>query len=345
MSKKDQKLFWAAFDGKLDKVQKLCGDSSVDVNWRCEGEITPFFGACEKGHVAIVKFLLTVQKVDPMIAENEGATPFFTVCSKGKKEIVSLLLADPRVDPNKGKQNGTSPFSVACWNGHNDVVLLLLADPRVDPNSPTHGGETLFFMACRNGHEGVVSLLLANQRVDPNKAADNQSTPLWIACQEGHLLIVKHVLASDKTIDTKKKSAFNKTTPAEHGRAMGARTKSSKESEDDFQRRKTNGPLCADLIEAYEKDPAKVRAEMKEQLGLSGTTGTAPEAQPAATKATWMGSLFRREAAPKPSAASLFQPAPTASCEPLILIPTFLCFIMLIFLSLSLHSVKPAPFR
>jgi len=117
----------------------------------------------------------------------------------------------------------------------------------------------------------VVSLLLADPRIDPNKPKNIQSTPLWGASQQGRLVVVQHLLASEREIDTKMKSTFNNRTAAEQGRAMGARaTKLDKETEEVHQRKKTNGPLCADLIDAYEKDPAKVRSQLRKQLGLSG---------------------------------------------------------------------------
>jgi len=45
---------------------------------------------------------------------------------------------------------------------------------------------------------------------------------------------------------------------------MGAADKDDDETEEVFQRRKTYSPLCADLIDAYEKDPAKIRSQMRE---------------------------------------------------------------------------------
>ena len=50
---------------------------------------------------------------------------------------------------------------------------------------------------------------------------------------------------------------------------MGARTtKPTDETEEVFQRKKSNSPLCADLIDAYESDPAAVRHRLRRQPGL-----------------------------------------------------------------------------
>jgi len=182
--------------------------------------------------------------------------------------VVSLLLADPRVDPDKADNEGFTAFHVACENGHKEVVSLLLADPRIDPKKANNEGLTPFHVACQNGHKEVVSLLLADTRIDPNKPKKDQSTPLLYASQNGHLVVVQHLLASGKEIDTKMRPAFNNKTAAEQGRAMGTTDMDDDETEEAYERSKTNGPLCADLIDEYERDPVAVRHRLRRQPGL-----------------------------------------------------------------------------
>jgi len=98
----------------------------------------------------------------------------------------------------------------------------------------------------------------------------DQGTPLWQASRNGHLVVVQHLLASGREIDTRKRSTFNNNTAAQQGRAMGARiTKENDETEDVFERRKTNGPQCADLIDDYEGEPEhRVIQRLRCQPGL-----------------------------------------------------------------------------
>jgi len=63
-------------------------------------EDSPLYVACQAGHVGVVKYLLSLEGIDPNKPANGGTTPFFVTCQKGHKEVVSLLLADPSVDPN-----------------------------------------------------------------------------------------------------------------------------------------------------------------------------------------------------------------------------------------------------
>ena len=260
-------MWQACTDGDLEVVKELADDPAVDINWGDpEDGRTSFYRACGRGRTDVVEYLMRNPGVDSNRASNEGATPFNIACQEGHKEVVSLLLANPGMDPNKTRNDGTTAFFMASQYGHKEVISLLLADPRVDPDIPRETGATPFFIACECGYKEVVLLLLADPRIDPNKSRNDQTTPLWYASQNGHLVVVQHLLASEKEIDTRRKSAFNKRTAAEHARVTGGRaTKRANETEDDFHRRKTKGPLCADLIDEYECDPVTVRHRLRRQ--------------------------------------------------------------------------------
>jgi len=264
----EEQLYDAAFDGDLEEVTLLCSDPAINVNWQDEGGFTPLSSACQEGHPAVAEYLLSLKGIDPNKPINDGATPFCIACQQGHKEVVSLLLADPRIDPNKQANDGATPFLITCGKRHKEVVSLLLADPRFDPNKAKNERTTPFFIACQDGHKEVVSLLLADPTIDPNKPDNNQSTPLWYASQNGHLVVVEHLLASGREIDTRKRSTFNNRTAAEQGRAMGTANKGDDETEEAYERSKTNGPLCANVIDEYERNPVAVRHRLRRQPGL-----------------------------------------------------------------------------
>ena len=207
---KEQKLWQACTDVDLETVRELADDPAVDVNWG-----------------------------DP----EDGRTPFYRACGHRRTSIVEYLMRNPRVDVVRQQKSGVTPFFISCQQGHKEVVSLLLADPRIDPNKPQNEEATPLYMACQNGHKEVVSLLLADPRIDPNKPWNNKSTPLWFASQNGDLVVVQLLLATGREIDTTMRSTFNNTTAAEHARAMGTANTGNNETEEDFQRRKTNGPL------------------------------------------------------------------------------------------------------
>jgi len=155
-------------------------------------------------------------------------------------------------------ESGEQRLWQACADGDLETV-----------KKPMDTEATPFLIACQNGHKEVVSLLLADPRIDANKPMNNQGTPLWFASQNGHLVVVQLLLASEKEIDTRRRSTFNNKTAAEQGRATGMRTtKEAGETEEIFQRKKTYSPLCADLINEYERDQVAVRRRLRRQPGL-----------------------------------------------------------------------------
>jgi len=265
----DTPLHRACRYGRLEIVKVLLARSKIELNKGNKGDASPFFIACQEGHKEVVSMLLADLRTDTNKPANSGDTPFFMACQNGHKEVVSLLLANTRIVHNKPRDNGATPFLIACENGHKEVVSLLLANPRIDPNLSANDGAFPFLMACQEGYAEVVSLLLADPRIDPNKPQKNQSTPLWFASQNGRLVVVQRLLASGREIDTRRRSKFNDKTAAEQGRVMAASTtKPAEETENDFQIRKSNGPLCADLIDEYERDPVPVRHRLRRQPGL-----------------------------------------------------------------------------
>jgi len=232
---KEQGLWLACTEGDLETARALANDPTIDVNWS------------------------GLEKED---------TPLHRACRFGQLEIVKVLLARSEIEVNKGNKGSASPFFIACQEGRKEVVSLLLADPRVDPIKPNKREVSALFMACQEGRTEVVSLLLADPRIDPNKTDDEGFTPLWFTSQEGYLVSVQHLLASGREIDTKMISTHNNKTAAEQGRVVGTAAKGADQTEEDYERGKINGPLCADLIDGYERDPVAVRHRLHRQPGL-----------------------------------------------------------------------------
>ena len=206
------------------------------------------------------------------MAQQTKNEQLYSAAFNGNLEKVKSLCSDPAVNVNWKNEKGFTALHRACQNGHSLIVEHLLAQPKIDPNLSNNEGATPIFVACQNGHKEVVSVMLTDLRVDHNQPRNNQSTPLWVACQNGHLAVVQFLLASGREIDTKIRSTSKNTTAAEQGRWMATRkTKPKDETEEIFQRRKSNGPKCADLVDEYEKDPDGVRTRLRRELGLPGS--------------------------------------------------------------------------
>ena len=98
----------------------------IDVNKPQAELATPFFNACQEGHVRIVKLLLEDGRADPNLAMDTSSTPFFMACQEGHEEIVSMLLQDERVEVTEMEANGCSPFSQASWRRRMRICQSIL---------------------------------------------------------------------------------------------------------------------------------------------------------------------------------------------------------------------------
>ena len=189
----------------------------------------------------------------------DNFTPFYVACVNGRDSVAKFLLQNCGIDPNQISKDGVSPFYGACHMGHESVVRLLLADGRVDVNAADPEGVTPLFTACFYGFSEIVALLVANTKVDVNRVSKQNTSPLWIASQNGYLDTVKKLLASKKHVDITIKSDFNNVTAAERARQV-SNDVAKWNDDDNPDRRKTNCPIIAALIDDYQKNlPAQLR--------------------------------------------------------------------------------------
>jgi len=237
---KSHKLWLACSSGDLDLVILLAEDPEVDMNWTHPdgSEETPLHRACLFNHMKVVKFLLGHPEVNVNAQALELETPLILACMSKHSEMVALFIRHPKLLINLPKLNGCTAFNEACCYGKWRAVALLLTDPRLDINEST----------------------------------DDQCTPLWFASQEGHLTIVRLILASGRYVNTQTRvqspreyvDGWHNTTPSEVARLQSQRAQHESETLDEFNNCVQNGPLIADLLDAYNADPTATRQQLRE---------------------------------------------------------------------------------
>jgi ankyrin repeat protein len=158
--------------------------------WKGEFDQSPLYIASEKGHLAVVRFLIQDRGVNP--GDPKHAYTIQSASENGHVEVVKFLLQDGRANP------GFQAIRSASKNGHVEVVRLLLQDGRVNPAAADNEA---IREASRYGHTGVVRLLLQDGRVDPS--ADDNYAIFW-ASRMGHTGVVQ-LLSQDERVDQSKK--------------------------------------------------------------------------------------------------------------------------------------------
>lgn len=167
-SLKEQQLWDAASEGRLEEVVSLATDPTVDVNWADPDRLrTPFYRACFHGHTSIVEFLQNLPQIEVNKVSRKRFSGFYAAGYYGHLDIIRLLLRDPRVNIELPIQKGHTPLWGASQEGRLDVVRLIVAsdvdldvEGRGKPESP------------RRSPKGVALWSLLHGRYDEDVEGD-----------------------------------------------------------------------------------------------------------------------------------------------------------------------------
>ena len=172
-------LYKACFRGFFAIVEELLKRDDIDINKRknysnkSSGDVSPLYISCMQGtdsHIKVVQLLVKDPRTDINRIEFSGETSFFNCCAGGKVDAVKAFLENPRrIDINNaaGPKNRT-PLMVACCGGHKEIVDLLLSIPECDINMSTPEGFTALSYACEYGmmtYAPIVKKLLGDPRI------------------------------------------------------------------------------------------------------------------------------------------------------------------------------------
>ena len=205
MSIREEELIDCCFKGNAVKFKQLLRFGNVDVNLATENG-TLLFTAALKGHVAIVRELLSKPVIDVNLAQKSGGTPLFAAAQKGHVEVVRLLMEAPGIKFNLGTYHGgTTPLVVAAFKGLKDVVEILLTARNININVRQHDGATPLFTATQGNCHEIVELLV-RRGANVNLGLLDDTTPLSLAAFKGNIEVVKQLLrASDIRVNQRTK--------------------------------------------------------------------------------------------------------------------------------------------
>ena len=115
--------------------------------------LTAYFGL-EEAMIVLLK-----NGHDPDSEDDDGRAPLSLAAENGHEAVVKELLTIERVNADsKDYYTSQTPLSIAAERGHEAVVKQLLATAKVNPDSMDSNGWTLSW-AAENGLEAVAQLL------------------------------------------------------------------------------------------------------------------------------------------------------------------------------------------
>ncbi|NIR44211.1 MAG: tetratricopeptide repeat protein [Gemmatimonadetes bacterium] len=210
-------LVRAARSGSVELASLLL-EHDLDVN-AVGGDLgvndTPLFAAAEKGHRAMVEFLLQ-RGADPLATNGAGTTTLMGAAKAGDTELVSRFL-DLGVDVNAGGGgSGRTALLFAAETGNPEVVRLLL-ETGANARDTTASGVSALYLVAPTGNVEVGELLIA-AGADPNQGAGSEGykrTPLMAAAEKGHAEFVRLLIRAGAEVNARLESGYTALEGAE----------------------------------------------------------------------------------------------------------------------------------
>ncbi len=173
----------AADSGDLAAVKELVEKDASLLESRDGNGSTPLHIACTKGHLELVRYLLTAG-ADPLAGDNENSTPLHAAAIGGNTDIAQLLL-DRNIDVDIRDDNGMTPLLFAGYRGQREMIDFLVSKG-ADINARDAGGGAMIHAASYSGNLDLLRSLIAGG-ADADIGPDRYgNTPLAAATYRCH---------------------------------------------------------------------------------------------------------------------------------------------------------------
>ena len=198
-------LAWAAGGGHLSVVNCLLDyeDAQV-VRLKQEQYDAAVRGALEKGHIGVIRLLMSRRQENLDVKDSYGASGFARAAREGHLELLQLL-SEHGAAPTK-EEDKASALCRAAEGGHLEIVKLLCSQARFHPNLADSNGTTALYhaVALRDSNSSSNALspkaeemtrFLLSKGADPTLARkDDKETALHRAALNDHTVNIRLLL-------------------------------------------------------------------------------------------------------------------------------------------------------
>ena len=195
-----KELFEAAKSGDVDKVREILLDCTILVNCTDSFGWTPLSLACHKGHLGVVRLLVSEFKVDMTIQTPNGSSPLKLAAICNHDNVVRALLSNSQCLVDTKDQDGYTALHYSCKYGYVDIVKTLVQH-KANVNARTDSGDTPLTLAAKHGHDNIVQDLLSDTDCIMDAKDKDGYTALHYSCKYGHFDIMRALLIKYKAID------------------------------------------------------------------------------------------------------------------------------------------------
>jgi len=165
--------------GDIQKVQKIIKSQKINVNFNNHKGVNGLMYACRKGHLEVVKAILSTQSEyfnyshSPMIFK---FNPFIEACYSGQLEIIKELIKYPNISLNDTDECDMTAFMLVCENiyseglterevqKYREIEDFLVEIPEIDVNYKGINGSALEDV-CLRGDITLLNKLISHPRI------------------------------------------------------------------------------------------------------------------------------------------------------------------------------------
>ncbi|XP_076070595.1 uncharacterized protein LOC143042211 [Mytilus galloprovincialis] len=199
-------LHLASLNGHLETVKCLV-EYSRNVHILNKDQVSPFFYACEKNEISVVKYFTNLKgdlvDIIKTYTTREHKSVLHIACLIGSTPIVQILL-DHQSDVDILDKNGLTPLHLTCMNGQVDSASLLIV-ARANVNALDILQRTPLYYACTGNYKDIVELLI-EYKADINQSTLTGSTPLHAACEKDGIEIATILIENLSNVNVKEKT-------------------------------------------------------------------------------------------------------------------------------------------
>jgi ankyrin repeat protein len=203
-------LLRAVQRGHVEIVRFLITTYHVNINGKTIGTgSTPLMEAVDSSHIDIVQLLLGTDNIELNTTDYGGNTALMRAAGKHSEQLAKLLLSTGKAEVNAKNNMGITALMQAVTRGAEETVALLLTTDRIEVNAKDKSGVSALFLAGDLGRTTVVEMLLRTRNIDVNIKTNVKVMPLMLAALQGHRRIVELLLSTNRVeIDAEDCSGF-----------------------------------------------------------------------------------------------------------------------------------------
>ncbi|XP_067661560.1 ankyrin repeat domain-containing protein 50-like [Haliotis asinina] len=181
-------LHTASYRGHIGIVKYILSLNSVDVNSRGWKSRTPVMVAAKQGHKEVVKLL--VQHGTDLSLRDKLGNVVQTACYRRQIDVVKYVLSLNSVDIKNRGWKKRIPEMIATELRNEEVVELLVKN-EADLSLTDEDGHTILHLVSYKGCVDVLKYLLSLNYLDINSRGWNKMTPVMLAADHGHKEVIE----------------------------------------------------------------------------------------------------------------------------------------------------------